>query len=182
MLFRSYHFVRYIGQLQKYNVDYGEAALNDEQADTVRIMTIHKSKGLEFPVVFAAGMGKRFNMQDARSSVALHVDLGVGLDAIDLDRRTKSPSLLKRAMQKEEALDSLGEELRVLYVALTRAKEKLILTGTMADPEKKMEGYELVKGREKEELSFARLSRASTYWEWIQIGRASCRERVSFAV
>lgn len=162
-----YHFVRYIGQLQKYNVDYGEAALNDEQADTVRIMTIHKSKGLEFPVVFAAGMGKRFNMQDARSSVALHVDLGVGLDAIDLDRRTKSPSLLKRAMQKEEALDSLGEELRVLYVALTRAKEKLILTGTMADPEKKMEGYELVKGREKEELSFARLSRASTYWEWI---------------
>ncbi len=162
-----YHFVRYIGQLQKYNVDYGEAALNDEQADTVRIMTIHKSKGLEFPVVFVAGMGKRFNMQDARSSVALHVDLGVGLDAIDLERRTKSPSLLKKAIQKEEALDSLGEELRVLYVALTRAKEKLILTGTMADLEKKMEGYDLVKGREKEELSFARLSRASTYWDWI---------------
>lgn len=162
-----YHFVRYIGQLQKYNVDYGEAALKDEQADTVRVMTIHKSKGLEFPVVFVAGLGKRFNMQDARSSVALHVDLGVGLDAVDLDRRTKIPSLVKKVIQKEEALDSLGEELRVLYVALTRAREKLILTGTIADPEKKMEVYGSVQGRKKEELSFARLGRAAAYWDWI---------------
>lgn len=162
-----FHFVRYMEQLQKYDVDYGEASLNDEQSDTVRVMTIHKSKGLEFPIVFVAGMGKRFNMQDARSSAVLHARLGVGLDAVDLERRTKSPSIVKKVIQKEEALDSLGEELRVLYVALTRAKEKLIITGTISNLEKKMESLEMVRTREKEELSFGRLSKAVTYWDWI---------------
>ena len=87
-----FNFVRYIEQLRKYDVDYGEASLSDEQSDTVRIMSIHKSKGLEFPVVIAAGMGKRFNQQDARSSVIVHASLGVGLDAVDLDEGTKSVS------------------------------------------------------------------------------------------
>ena len=162
-----FHFVRYIEQLQKYNVDYGEAALEDEQSDTVRIMTIHKSKGLEFPVVFAAGMGKRFNMQDVRNSAVLHAGLGTGLDAVDIEKRTKSPSIIKRVIQKEEALDSLGEELRVLYVAFTRAKEKLIITGTISNLEKKMENYNMVRNQKKEELSFGRLSKAVTYWDWI---------------
>ena len=135
-----FHFVRYIEQLQKYDVDYGEASIEDEYADTVRVMTIHKSKGLEFPVVITAGMGKRFNMQDARSAVALHAGMGVGLDAVDLEYRTKIPSIIKKVIQKEEALESLGEELRVLYVALTRAKEKLIITGTLSKPEDKIAG------------------------------------------
>ncbi len=162
-----FHFIRYIEQLQKYHVDYGEAGIEDEQAETVRIMTIHKSKGLEFPVVFTVGMGKRFNMQDARSSAALHVRLGIGLDAVDLIKRTKSPSIIKRVIQKEEVLDSLGEELRVLYVAFTRAKEKLILTGVLSDIEKKITNYKIVCGREKEELDFSRLCSAVTYWDWI---------------
>lgn len=162
-----FHFIRYIEQLQKYNVDYGEAGIEDEQADTVRILTIHKSKGLEFPVVFAAGMGKRFNMQDVRSSAVLHVKLGVGLDAVDTLRRTKSPSIIKRIIQKEEALDSLGEELRVLYVAFTRAKEKLILTGTISNLEKKITSYGVIRGQKPEELSFGLISRAVTYWDWI---------------
>lgn len=162
-----FHFVRYIEQLQKYDVDYGEASIEDEQSDTVRVMTIHKSKGLEFPIVFVAGMGKRFNMQDARSSVVLHARLGVGLDAVDLENRTKSPSIIKKVIQKEEALDSLGEELRVLYVALTRAKEKLILTGTCTNLEKKLPDYEMVRNQKKETLTFGRLSKASTYWDWI---------------
>ena len=162
-----FHFVRYIEQLQKYDVDYGEASIEDEQSDTVRIMTIHKSKGLEFPVVFAAGMGKRFNMQDARSSVILHSRLGAGLDAIDIEKRTKSPSIIKKVMQKEEVLDSLGEELRVLYVAFTRAKEKLIITGTISNLEKKWPGYEMAGNRQEETLSFGRLSKAVTYWDWI---------------
>ena len=162
-----FHFVRYIEQLRKYNVDYGEASLEDEQSDTVRIMTIHKSKGLEFPVVFVAGMGKRFNMQDARSSVVLHARLGVGLDAVDVETRTKSPSIVKRVIQKEETLDSLGEELRVLYVALTRAKEKLVITGTVSNLEKKLAGCERIRNRQQEELSFSTLSRAVTYWDWI---------------
>ena len=162
-----FHFVRYIEQLQKYDVDYGEASIEDEQSDTVRIMTIHKSKGLEFAIVFAAGMGKRFNMQDARSSVILHSRMGAGLDAVDIEKRTKSPSIIKKAMQKEEVLDSLGEELRVLYVAFTRAKEKLIITGTISNLEKKWAGYEMVRNRKEEALSFGRLSKAVTYWDWI---------------
>ncbi len=131
------------------------------------MMTIHKSKGLEFPIVFVAGMGKRFNMQDARSSAVLHARMGVGLDAVDIEKRTKSPSIIKKVMQKEEALDSLGEELRVLYVAFTRAKEKLIITGTLPDPRKKQQGYELVRGRKEETLTFGRLSKAVTYWDWL---------------
>lgn len=162
-----FHFVRYIGQLRKYDVDYGEASLEDEQSDTVRIMTIHKSKGLEFPIVFVAGMGKQFNMQDVRSSVVLSAKLGVGLDAVDVSARTKSPSLLKKVIQKEEALDSLGEELRVLYVALTRAKEKLIVTGTVKNVSKKMESYGMIARQQEQQLTFSRLSRAVCYWDWI---------------
>lgn len=162
-----FHFIRYIEELQKYNVDYGEANVEDEQSDTVRVMTIHKSKGLEFPIVFVSGMGKRFNMQDARSSVVLHSRLGIGMDAVNLDLRTKSPSLIKKSIQKEEVLDSLGEELRVLYVAYTRAKEKLIITGTLSEPEKKLAGYEVIRQQKEEELSFLRLSKAITYWDFI---------------
>ena len=103
----------------------------------VRVMTIHKSKGLEFPVVFVAGMGKGFNMQDVRSNVVLHARLGIGMNHVELEQSTKSPSLIKKVIQKEETLESLGEELRVLYVALTRAKEKLIITGTVENLEKK---------------------------------------------
>lgn len=173
-----FHFVRYIEQLQKYNVDYGEANMEDEQSDTVRIMTIHKSKGLEFPVVFVAGLGKRFNMTDARSGVVIHAGLGIGLDAVNLKERTKRPSLIKKMIQKEEVLDSLGEELRVLYVALTRAKEKLILTGTMTAPVKQEEAVCMLRGRQQMELGFGRLSKASTFWDWILPALARIDEHI----
>ena len=124
-----FNFIRYIEQLKKYDVDYGEAGILDEQSDTVRIMSIHKSKGLEFPIVFAAGMGKRFNLQDTKGSVILHPDWGAGLDDIDIERRTKQPTFLKKMIQRESLLETLAEEQRILYVALTRAKEKLIMTG-----------------------------------------------------
>lgn len=161
-----FNFVRYIEQLRKYDVDYGEASLSDEQSDTVRIMSIHKSKGLEFPVVIAAGMGKRFNLQDARSSVIVHSSLGVGLDAVDLDEGTKSISFFKRVMQREEILETLAEELRVLYVALTRAKEKLVVTGTLQNAEDKLAAFGAAKGQETD-LSFGMLSSASSYFSWI---------------
>lgn len=124
-----FNFVRYIAQLKKFDVDYGEAGIMDEQADTVRIMSIHKSKGLEFPVVFVAGMGKQFNTQDTKGSVLLHPDWGAGIDLIDLKRRTKTPTFLKKMIREETLLENLAEEMRILYVALTRAKEKLIMTG-----------------------------------------------------
>ena len=177
-----FHFVRYIEQLQKYDVDYGEASIEDEHADTVRVMTIHKSKGLEFPIVIVAGMGKRFNMQDARSAVALHAGMGVGLDAIDLGLRTKNPSIVKKVIQKEEVLESLGEELRVLYVALTRAKEKLIITGTLPRPEEKLEESRMLQRSNQKELSFGELSHAGTYWDWILPAVLGCGEDVPLEV
>ncbi len=164
-----FNFVRYIEQLQKYNVDYGEANIADEQSDTVRIMSIHKSKGLEFPIVFVAGMGKRFNTQDMRGSMIIHPEWGVGIDAVDLKRRTKIPTLLKKVIQREVMLENLGEELRVLYVAMTRAKEKLILTGQLPEAEKVL--AEAVSQGESPTpegaLPFYRLAGARSYLDWV---------------
>lgn len=177
-----FHFVRYIEQLQKYDVDYGEANIEDEHADTVRLMTIHKSKGLEFPVVFAAGMGKRFNMQDVRSAFVLHMDLGIGLDAMDLEKRTKSSSIVKKVIQKEEALETLAEELRVLYVALTRAKEKLIIVGTVSNQDKKMLEVAQATRIKRKTLPFGRLSTATTYMDWLLPALARLSEDIPIKV
>ena len=136
-----FHFVRYIDELQKYDVDFGEADMVGENEDVVRIMSIHKSKGLEFPIVIVSGMGKNFNKQDTRSKMVLHPELGIGLDYMDGKRRIKSPTIAKKAIAKQIDLENLGEELRVLYVALTRAKEKLILTGTLKDAPEKLEFF-----------------------------------------
>lgn len=134
-----FHFVRYIDELQKYDVDFGEADMTSENEDVVRIMSIHKSKGLEFPVVFVCGLGKRFNRQDVRSRMVLHPELGMGIDCMDGVKRLGVPTIAKRAIAKQIDLENLGEELRVLYVALTRAKEKLILTGTRGDAAEELE-------------------------------------------
>lgn len=128
-----FHFVRYIDELQKYDVDFGEADMTGEHEDVVRIMSIHKSKGLEFPIVFVSGLGKNFNRQDVRSRMVLHPEFGMGLDCMDGARRIKSATIAKKAIAKQIDLENLGEELRVLYVALTRAKEKLVLTGCKKD-------------------------------------------------
>ena len=136
-----FHFVRYIDELQKYDVDFGEADMVGENEDVVRIMSIHKSKGLEFPIVIVSGMGKNFNKQDTRSKMVLHPELGIGLDYMDGKKRIKSPTIAKKAIAKQIDLENLGEELRVLYVALTRAKEKLILTGTLKDATEKLEFF-----------------------------------------
>ena len=136
-----FHFVRYIDELQKYDVDFGEADMVGENEDVVRIMSIHKSKGLEFPIVIVSGMGKNFNKQDTRSKMVLHPELCIGLDYMDGKKRIKSPTIAKKAIAKQIELENLGEELRVLYVALTRAKEKLILTGTLKDAPEKLEFF-----------------------------------------
>ena len=164
-----FNFVRYIEQLQKYDVDYGEANIADEQSDTVRIMTIHKSKGLEFPIVFVAGMGKQFNTQDVKGSIVIHPEWGVGIDSIDLERRTKIPTILKKVIQEEITRENLGEELRVLYVALTRAKEKLIMTAQLPHAEEVLEKYsaDTAPDRETEALPYYVLSGARSYLDWV---------------
>ena len=127
-----FNFVRYIESLQKYEVDFGEVNVTDAGSGAVQIMTVHKSKGLEFPVVFAAGMGKQFNFQDINARLLIHPELGFGADAILPEKRLIAPTLHKQIIRRELKRESLGEELRVLYVALTRAKEKLYITGTIA--------------------------------------------------
>lgn len=97
-----YHFIRYIDELQKYDVDFGEAELVGENEDAVNIMSIHKSKGLEFPVCFVSGMGKSFNKQDSRSKMILHPNLGVGLDIIEEDRRIKVPAFFKKVIARRQ--------------------------------------------------------------------------------
>ena len=131
-----FHFVRYIEKLKKYEIDFGEADITSENEDVVRIMSIHKSKGLEFPVVFVSGMGKQFNKQDTRSRLILHPEHGIGLDHIDTEKRIRRPGFIKKILENEIAIENQGEELRVLYVALTRAKEKLILTGSVKEAPK----------------------------------------------
>ena len=165
-----FHFVRYIDELQKYDVDFGEADMVGENEDVVRIMSIHKSKGLEFPIVIVSGMGKNFNKQDTRSKMVLHPELGIGLDYMDGKLRIKSPTIAKKAIAKQIDLENLGEELRVLYVALTRAKEKLILTGTLKDAPEKLEFFRqqanLSKAADRP-LSYLTREGASGYLDWI---------------
>ena len=165
-----FHFVRYIDELQKYDVDFGEADMVGENEDVVRIMSIHKSKGLEFPIVIVSGMGKNFNKQDTRSKMVLHPELGIGLDYMDGKKRIKSPTIAKKAIAKQIDLENFGEELRVLYVALTRAKEKLILTGTLKDAPEKLEFFRqqanLSKAADRP-LSYLTREGASGYLDWI---------------
>ncbi len=132
-----FHFIRYMEKLQKYEVDF-PLADGEGARDAVRIMSIHKSKGLEFPVVFVSGLGKTFNSQDAREKVVLHPSLGIGMDVLDIKRRLRTPGFTRQVLARQVSMENLGEELRVLYVALTRAKEKLILTGVLGKAREKL--------------------------------------------
>ena len=135
-----FSFVRYIESMKKSEIDFGEASLMNEGMNAVRIMSIHKSKGLEFPVVFLAGTAKNFNQMDARGVVKDN-DYGLGIDYINLQERYKEKTILKNFLADRSVLETMAEEIRVLYVALTRAKEKLIITGTSKKPEEEMDKW-----------------------------------------
>ena len=156
-------FTYYIESLQKSDIDFGEASIQDENTNAVRIMTIHKSKGLEFPVVFVAGMGKRFNMMDARKATIIDGEHGVGCDYINLSMRVCKPSLFKRYIANAMVLENLAEELRVLYVALTRAKEKLYITGAVKDASTVLKRWI----QQSSIQNFVILKKAQTYLDWI---------------
>lgn len=162
-----FNFIRYIEQLQKYEVDYGEVNLSGAGTGTVQIMTIHKSKGLEFPVVFVAGMGKQFNFQDINAQLLIHPELGIGADAILPKKRVIASSLNKQMIRRQLLKESLGEELRVLYVALTRAVEKLIMTGTSGRIEKLMMSLSRFFDSDEELLSMGVRMKAKNYWSFV---------------
>lgn len=162
-----FDFNRYIEKLERYEIDYGEASVGSESDDAVRIMSIHKSKGLEFPIVFASGMGKKMNNQDARGRLVLHADLGLGPDYINKDYRIKSPTLMKKVIQRKIMLENQAEELRVLYVALTRAKEKLIMTGYKPKLDKFVLDAVNESHKEGEPLSYHKVTSAGSYQDWV---------------
>lgn len=139
-----FQFLRYIERLKKYEVDFAEASVLGENENLVRVMSIHKSKGLEFPVVILAGMGKSINQMDSRGEVVLDTDFGVGTNVVHLDKRIKNPTLLKSAVSQKLIQETISEELRVLYVAMTRAREKLYMIGTVKDAQKAVEGWQAV--------------------------------------
>lgn len=162
--FGLFHFIRYMEQLEKYDVDYGEAELLDENADVVRIMSIHRSKGLEFPVTFVCGLSKRFNMQDANQSLILDMDFGLATDYVDPGKRVRNKTLRRNVLSRKLREDSLAEELRVLYVALTRAREKLILTATL---ENAAERWEIMRENAGQRLLYPDFMESGGYLEFL---------------
>lgn len=164
-----FDFIRYIEKLKKYDTDFGEAARAGENEDTVRIMSIHKSKGLEFPVVFLAGAGKAFNRQDTRGKILIDEELGVAADFLDPELNVKASTLKKNVLSRRIGLESMGEELRILYVAMTRAKEKLIITAGDKYLENRLEKWKTTIKTDEGSggIPFTFLSAAGSYLDWI---------------
>lgn len=149
-------FLQYMKQLEKYEIDYGSG--NEDGANAVRIMTIHKSKGLEFSICFVSGLSTAFHRRDLRSPLLLHTDLGIGLESRDYEKRMRRATIKQRWIAGKLLADSMGEELRVLYVALTRAREKCILTGVTNDFEEDISKCSLLLQTEmKKDISKRRL-------------------------
>lgn len=157
-----FNFVNFINKLRKNDGDMGSAKILGENEDVIRIMSIHKSKGLEFPVVILSGTAKNFNLRDMNRSILFHHEMGYGPDYVNIEKRISYSTIYKEAIKKKIKLESLSEEMRILYVAFTRAKEKLIITGCVNDIEtacakwyysaaqssdNKIPEYEIIKGK-----------------------------------
>ena len=163
-----YNFINYIDKISKGTGDAGAAKLIGENENVVRIMSIHKSKGLEFPVVFLSGTGKQFNLQDLNQSVLLHQDIGFGPKVIDYERKIEYNTLAKEAIRNKLLNETISEEMRLLYVALTRAKEKLIITGYDKNLEKSIkEKEEIVTNASK--ISITNIRKTKTYLNWLEL-------------
>ncbi|MFC4619630.1 helicase-exonuclease AddAB subunit AddA [Camelliibacillus cellulosilyticus] len=162
-----FRFLRFIERLQDNGKDLGEARALSEQEDVVRVMTIHKSKGLEFPVVFVAGLNKKFNLKDTTEKTLLHKTLGFGTKNINPIKRYTIPTLPYAAIKRKVLAESLAEEMRILYVALTRAREKLFLIGTVKDIQKTVQNWVgEVAGADGMLPTFER-SEARSYLDWV---------------
>ena len=160
--FELFGFLSYVETLQNADIDFGEAPFEQHGEGAVRIMSIHKSKGLEFPVVFVSGMNKGFNFADKKENYIVHAKLGIGPNAFYPETRVKKTTLIRSALQTRISFDTLSEELRLLYVALTRAKNKLIMSGYVADAIKFIDDFNSPR------LNFLRvISDKATYLQWV---------------
>ncbi len=165
-----FNFINFIDKLKTTSTDMSAAKVIGENENVVRIMSIHKSKGLEFPVVFLCSTGKQFNMQDLNRTILLHQDLGFGPKYIDYEKRIEYNTLAKEALKVKTKQELISEEMRVLYVALTRAKEKLIVTGVLNDLEKdlkeKQEQLDLYK-QDEQKINQNILKKYISYLGWL---------------
>lgn len=162
-----FDFIRYVENIHKYDVDTGGASIFSEKDNLVRIMSIHKSKGLEFPIVIVAALGKTFNKQDLKQAIVYHQDLGIGTDYVDIKERYRVPTLPKIVIREQMNKELLSEELRILYVALTRAKEKLILVGSVKNIESKVKKWAQNLYNQDYLLQKQYLSSCSCYMDWL---------------
>ena len=165
--FGLFHFIRYMEQLQKYDIDASEAGMVDESQDVVRIMSIHKSKGLEFPICIVAGLSKKMNQQDVNASLVCDMDLGIGMEYRNPVSRIRNTDMRKNVLAEKMRTDNLGEELRILYVAMTRAKEKLILSGVVKNYEEQMLFYSEVKKSDTNKIATGILSKSTSFMDFI---------------
>ncbi len=179
------HFNRYIEELHKYEVDFGEAETAETHENAVHLYSIHKSKGLEFPVVLLGQTGKKFNTNDQKGDLILHPEYGAALRYRNRAEHRRRDTILKNALTLEEKRDSLGEELRILYVALTRAEKKVIVMGTLEklpDGENEPDREEMgIFSGESQPLPFAQRFSAVCYMEWVLgaiRGDASCHREI----
>ncbi|QUL53640.1 UvrD-helicase domain-containing protein [Paenibacillus tritici] len=162
-----FRFLVFISRLRENGGDLGVAGGSGEEAGGVRIMTIHKSKGLEFPVVFLAGMAKMFNRQDLHSPFLMHKELGFGPRFVERETRVSYPTLPYLAINRRSRLELLAEEMRVLYVGLTRPRDKMILVGTLRDLPRTVSGWTAMQGREELLLADHLLARGRSYLDWV---------------
>ena len=162
-----FRFLRFIERIEERGDDLGAARALGEQEDVVRIMTIHKSKGLEFPVVILGAMDKQFNMMDLKNRYLLHKDYGFGSRYINPEKRLMYPTLAYHALKEAKRRELLAEEMRVLYVALTRAKEKLVMVGNVASFEKKQEKWQTFVETKDWVLPPHDRLEAKSYLDWV---------------
>jgi ATP-dependent helicase/nuclease subunit A len=162
-----FNFVNFINRMRTNSGDMGSAKILGENEDVVRIMSIHKSKGLEFPVVILAGSGKNFNLMDVNRSILFHQELGIGPDYVDPERRIAYPTIVKLALSRKIKLETLSEEMRILYVAFTRAKEKLIITGTVKKLKATCAKWWSNIEKDSDKVPEYSILKGSSYLDWI---------------
>ena len=162
-----FHFINFIERMKLGSQDMGAAKIIGENEDVVRIMSIHKSKGLEFPIVFLSSTGKKFNLRDLKKKLLLHHDLGIGPESINYERKISYSTMAKEAIKLISKRESLSEEMRVLYVALTRAKEKLIITGISNNAKKDIERKKELLNIYGNEIQISLLEDCKNYLDWI---------------
>ena len=163
-----YNFINFIQKIKKSNSDIGAAKIIGENDNVIRIMSIHKSKGLEFPVVFLCSTAKNINMQDLNESILLHQEIGLGPQYINHARKIEYATLAKEAIKIKSMNEVTAEEMRILYVALTRAKEKLIITGVEKDAEKALDEKQQILNSTENKINVQILKKYKSYLDWLE--------------